>query len=381
MEQKNGLDLLYYFEPHNTFKIDTHINILNLIQEVSGSMTNQHVYLVDRTGLFKGKYRTKNEFPFAYKSCVETYEEILHSRAQAILKQADKITVSWSGGIDSTVALIALMKNASSLDRIKIAFELRSLKENPVLFKMIKNKIRYELVDGHMSRYKIDEDELFVVGEPEKMWMRTDDLETSLFESLPWKKSIEIQFENHFLLKHSHIRDFLFQRLEEHIKYSPIPIKSYDQLKWWIRISLKYDNGLKRYWKFFKKGNDQIKRRIGFFSDDRFVNWAITNRNKEDVSQRKEPMKKFIYDFDRNEDYYHNKKNEDSAWYINSLDEGFRKHRYDIRSLIAHDEIVLFVDENYKEYTLKDKAKKMFINTHNDREWVVINKDWYDGKL
>src|SRR5215831_1311386 len=78
----------------------------------------QLVAPVDRTDTIAFPVRTKSVFPLPEMRIMDrSYGEVCNERANELLLKADTLDVPiylfWSGGVDSTVALISLLKNAA----------------------------------------------------------------------------------------------------------------------------------------------------------------------------------------------------------------------------------------------------------------------------
>ena len=74
------------------------------------------VAIVDRTETIKLPVNVHNMFPLPkFRILTKTYEEICNERAKELLSKADsmgtRLYVLYSGGIDSTLVVISLLKN------------------------------------------------------------------------------------------------------------------------------------------------------------------------------------------------------------------------------------------------------------------------------
>ena len=57
-----------------------------------------------------------------------------------------------------------------------------------------------------------------------------------------------------------------------------------------------------------------LENRLPFFNDVEFQKWSIKQIGNTQVrNENKEIVKKYIFDFDKNADYYHNKTKESSS--------------------------------------------------------------------
>src|SRR5438128_1007333 len=77
---------------------------------------------MDRTGTIKIPFRTKTFCPVpTLRPISKSFDEICNERACELLERAEKLDVLlyvfWSGGIDSTLVLVSLLKNATPAQR------------------------------------------------------------------------------------------------------------------------------------------------------------------------------------------------------------------------------------------------------------------------
>ena len=106
----------------------------------------------------------------------KTFAEVCDDAAIEIIKGDMPIDVAWSGGIDSTAALVALLKAGIDLDRLtilmlpetpgtrRLPFRCGSVAEYPEFFKKyINGKIQWRMVKD--VRQEICSDRLMLTGE------------------------------------------------------------------------------------------------------------------------------------------------------------------------------------------------------------------------
>src|SRR3989344_4156020 len=80
---------------------------------------------IDRTGTIVVPFHHASIFPIPTLRPSKSYEEICNDRAIELLRRADALDttayVFWSGGIDSTLALISLLKHATLAQKARLA--------------------------------------------------------------------------------------------------------------------------------------------------------------------------------------------------------------------------------------------------------------------
>ena len=129
------------------------------------------VVIVDRTKTIKVPVHTKILFPIPkFRLMSKTYEEICNERAIELLNKADTMKVSlcvfYSGGIDSTLVMVSLLKNATEEQKKNIVVLLseESISENPNFYKeYIQGKLKVE--SSANFPYIVGTNALLVTGE------------------------------------------------------------------------------------------------------------------------------------------------------------------------------------------------------------------------
>ena len=71
-------------------------------------------------------------------------EDLMNERAYEIIDSYEHIGVSYSGGVDSTGVLVALLKNLNDLSRLHVLYSDKSIEEYPDFYEILKNKIPSE---------------------------------------------------------------------------------------------------------------------------------------------------------------------------------------------------------------------------------------------
>ncbi|MEL6276726.1 MAG: hypothetical protein AAFU03_16630, partial [Bacteroidota bacterium] len=101
-----------------------------------------------------------------------SFADICDQTAKSILAEAEatnrKIQLLWSGGIDSTVALAALLKNGEKetlLRRVEVLLSMQSINEYPHFFRQfILHQLPYRVIHPPITKH-FAEDKLIVTGE------------------------------------------------------------------------------------------------------------------------------------------------------------------------------------------------------------------------
>lgn len=252
----------------------------------------------------------------------KTFEEICERTASEITQKTPNktIRVLWSGGIDSTVALISLikdLKNKDQVPRLKILLSKESINEFPSFYKHeIENRIVYQLIRDTIYNH-IDDDEISVTGEHGDQLFGSDKLKYAVETGeayRPYQDVLEY-FISRKLGTEKHTTSII-DYLSPQLKYSPVKIDTFYDYLWWMNFSMKWQNvSLRLIYGLNKSHKDLNKSIIHFFQNTEFQNWSISNHDKKikkEWKSYKYVAKKYIYDFHKNHDYFVNKEKEPS---------------------------------------------------------------------
>lgn len=251
-----------------------------------------------------------------------SFGEICQIRAQEIVESSGSrtIRVFWSGGIDSTVALISLiqyLREKENVQQLKVLLSQESIAEYPTFFKdEIEHKLDYTLIEGTIYDH-INTQEVNVTGEHGDQLFGSDKLKYAILsyeayrpytEVLPYYMSRKLGTEKYT----QSIIDFI----EPQLKKSPIPIHTYYDYLWWMNFSLKWQNvSLRLLYGLDRTYEDLNRNFFHFFQSVEFQNWSISNHDKKiikDWNTYKYVAKDYIYTFHKDDEYLKNKEKEPS---------------------------------------------------------------------
>jgi hypothetical protein len=271
--------------------------------------------------------------------CDESAANIL---AEA-MENSRQIRVFWSGGIDSTVALVALMRGATARDRsgmIEVLVSTESVKEYPYFFKHhVDSKYTTTLVKPPLSQF-LDPQKLNVTGE----------MGDQLFGSYLLREFVDagiahISYQDilPFVLTKKlgkpKFAEQLMRYLHPQILRCPVRLETLFDYYWWINFSLKWQQVALRLQVFRQeqiREVDAVTRH--FFRGHEFQNWALNHPEDRgtvtDWRAYKRVGKKYIHDFTGDDDYLAQKTKEPSLKMVM-----FNAGRRDtLRSLVYMDE-------------------------------------------
>jgi len=328
----------------------------NLLQRTS--------YLVDRTGTTESLLSTQLHQRFSIPLCGWggkfdlNWEETNCSRALEIENQSANYRDTyffWSGGIDSTNALVAIIKNCSEdfKKNLVIACNDDSIWENPFFYQHhIKDRFTRRINSTEFEIQTAVRDSLAITG----------DHMSRLFGSnmfLNWSKwhagnnpkvkdatDSVIDFFSH-MIGDRETAAWYFQIICDSIKNNDLEIETVHDWLWWVEFNWAW---ISDYYYHLRSASQELDDawlqkynqnfRAWYGSDD-FQRWALSNdiSNKYDLRHNliKKAAKEYIFEFDKNQWYYHFKPRMSSmprsfkprvnhdVWAVSSDDRIFRK--------------------------------------------------------
>lgn len=327
------------------------------------------------------------------------FSEITDQRAidiKNLINQYDnKFAIMYSGGIDSTLVVCSLIKNLNKteLKNISICTSTHAIIENPRFFSIyIKDK--FEILDSSKLKYDdliekgyrpITADEgdcifgtLFGIDFYRNYDFLISKVSSNIRHKLQHIKnpiSSDTHYSNYkdllieyFSLPHN--RNFgkrYYEKIDENIKSSGVPVTSLHDFFWWLIFNLKYVNCGIRGAVFY---NDRLNCRsviydhiINWFTTVDYQQWSMVNNNngkkiQDTVSSYKIESKKYIFEFDQNEWYFKYKIKLESLGHIVAFQ--------DLKniSIDQRPNARFGLDQNFKVLYIDDQETQEFIRNH-----------------
>jgi hypothetical protein len=292
-----------------------------------------NVSMIDRTNTIKMPFNFKIydgfEMPNCDPSFNQTYEQCCDARAIELItlsRQLNKpITVLYSGGIDSTLVLISLIKNCPKneiKDRVIVSLSLDSINENPNFYH---NYIRknFNIISSDAIGSLLDGSSIILGGEHNDQLFGSD-LIGKIYREFdydqvgkPYSRDFITRW---FILKGMSIEsaNIWFDLLDNQIKtVAQCEITSNFHFFWWLNFCFKWQSV------FFRilARLDINKRTVitkdfvttyfhHFYSTKEFQLWSMVNNDKKLIDNwntYKYEAKQVIYNFNHDHDYRDNK--------------------------------------------------------------------------
>jgi len=319
--------LVYYNSESVTAEENSHLPGIALFSNYF-KLYNKNVMPIDRSGTIRVPVKTASLFPLPeMRPFSKTFEEICNERAAELLKRADalnaRLRVFYSGGIDSTLALISFLKCAtpSQKKNIVVMMNENSISENPSFYREhIYGKLAVD--SSQLFPYLIGGDDLIVNGEHGDQLFGADVFQNVIAAfgpdviHRPYDRAMFFEFYDKKISDRG-TTDFFLDMFERIKDAAPIDIKTNYEFTWWLNFTLKWQNVTMRMLPFVAKRNlpsvtrEYMDTRFEpFYRTDDFQLWSMLNPDKkikETWNTYKYAAKDVIFAFTRDESYHANK--------------------------------------------------------------------------
>lgn len=372
-------DKLIFWTPQFTEVLyDDHLTFS--LSDLAGGMISGNA--IDRTGMFDEKVVSEIISPVPSVENVKNKEfsDICLEQANEILLRDLPINIYWSGGIDSTVLLIALVQVASDInrtDQLSVRLQPDAIDEYPLFYEKYIKKMNYKILDNISFRRDVNfDDQIVVTGEcGDQLFGHT--ILMSFFDEkdLPWETIFD---DNKYFTYRTHrppwlktaakelmtskkLREFYREKLKVHIKSCPFEIVTIFDLYWWCNFIFKWNGALFEMFNYDLTFNkEHFKNDYPFFKSVDFQIWSLLNHDKKirgEFKTYKYIMKDFIYEFTKDADYRDNKEKERSGGkQFDSIVNTYQKRA----ELTRTNQTIMAIDDKFNPICMYD------IFTHND---------------
>jgi hypothetical protein len=267
---------------------------------------------VDRTSTVTGPFAFAVQRPWQAPTFNGDLEQVFEHRVKTLVNSGKTLNLCWSGGIDSTSMVVAFLKHAKNIDQLRVCYCTYTLYENRDFFEFLtKNYPTLEMLDISGDVY-LDTvfDGIMVNGHGGDEF--TASLDESFFDAVgyeglhqPWQT----------LIKDPVLQEFC----TEYFKLAQRSIDTVLEARWWFYAATKSQVYAPRDSVFATNASTSA-----FFDCQEFEDYMWHNTDKiiagNDYRLYKEFLKKYIYEFDQNDNQYTLAKKVNSPqfiWYTN----------------------------------------------------------------
>ena len=261
----------------------------------------------------------------------KSFADVVCERAEEIWDMDKPVRLWWSGGIDSTTALVAFLKTMNShTDLLIVYMSVESIKENPNMYELLLKlcetgwsglnvEIQWNDASNIFDFKNFSDGSINVTGEPgDPCWgtyvveHHIDDLNKPWQDIFEWEDSNLIYREDDYRCDYH--RPKFIEFAENFAKKCPFEVKNAFDFTWWVAFALKWQWIATRIYPKIPNPSNWYNL-IGFYNCDILQIWSIVNhdlKHKGTWKTYKWPAKEFIYNYNKDADYRDHKVKEKS---------------------------------------------------------------------
>ena len=293
----------------NLQKINGFTNHNHLVDINAVFSTYPHGDIVDRTSTVPNPFKFKIQRPWIIPTSYRSFDHVMEHRVNEYLAQDQLLNLCWSGGHDSTSLVIAFLKHAPNLDQLRILYSPHSIYENREFFEFLQTQYpQLEMLDISGEVYLTTQFEGHVIT-----GHGGDEFTASLDGSFVDKIGIDALYGSwqDYFHKAGQSQD-LIDFAEMYFAKSGKSINTVLEARWCYyslaksQIYAITDNSF-----LANQASYTEQSMSGFFECEEFENYMY--HNTDQILDRrygylgyKQFLKEYIYEFDKNENYYTN---------------------------------------------------------------------------
>ncbi len=267
------------------------------------------------------------------------FSDITDKRALELLDKSrnfERVYLFWSGGIDSTLILCAILKNWShaDLEKLHIVLNKYSIEENLFVYNTyIREKIKTVPTDKFFSgEINLDHNSVYVDGNvgDTVTYLCLDYFDNAYpgYYNKPWRSNINVLVEFFSTYMDTQYGYEMYKRVVRSLNANNLEVETIYDFLWWITFNWLHDKLLYNIlWQYtpcvFSNENFNTQQFLEenmfqWFNSEDYQNWTVSTigtdlRIRDSISTNKYSFKKYIYDFNKDYDYFLNKLKERST--------------------------------------------------------------------
>jgi hypothetical protein len=264
------------------------------------------------------------------------FTEITDARAIELLARSNaysSVLLFYSGGIDSTTILCAIIKNWAKADLAKVTIVMNqySIDENKNMFdNYINGKFTVVSTDEYFTECKMNNDTLYITGALGDSLISDENNMTVYDQLYPntytarWRDNIDNLLAYFAIRSDPTIARYVVDTVIQSLSNFKFEVETVYEFFWWITFNWGWNIELYQLvWYWHLSTNTNTKQ---FLEENHFIwlntvdyqDWAIatigtTLMMGDNIRMAKYSMKKYIYDFNHDLEYFLTKTNEGSV--------------------------------------------------------------------
>lgn len=304
-----------------------------------------------------------------YPSSNKTFEELCFLRAEEIRSWNIPVFVQYSGGTDSSTALISMLRSwpKEDLNRLHVLMSIDSVLEFPEFWPEVRDTFKGRIFDVREEGKWFHDRGVVITGEAGDQVFGSivmNDLVTfhgneAIHEE--WHKKLPNILVKNFRSKEEFF--VWFEYIQQTIEKCPFKLNSAFDVAWWLNYTNKLQSvAFRGLTKDTTIAKTYLEKNISFYLTKDFLRWSLDNHDKkimETYLSYKWPAKKFIHKYTAIEEHWKRPKigSLDFIWQrIEAKDLTHFEYATPIKPL-KYKPTQLAIDENFDYVSEKDIHK------------------------
>lgn len=250
---------------------------------------------------------------------------------ESLSEKFKNVYLFWSGGIDSTVILSAILKNwkQQSLEKLIVVLNSFSIEENQSMYeKHIHNKLSTVSTDKFFSgEINFSHDNLYVDGNAADTLSATImfyefDKRFPNYYSKPWKQHVNVLIKFFSEYEDLNYGQYMYKKVVKSLIKNNFEVETIFDFLWWMGFNWIHDRNLHCIlWQytpcFFADPSISVQRFLEenmfqWFNSNDYQDWRVSAVGTNEIignsiSEHKLAFKKYIFDFNKDDNYFYYK--------------------------------------------------------------------------
>lgn len=269
------------------------------------------------------EWTTKNDPILAVPSERLVLSEIVDVRAHAILSEHANgdVVVSWSGGVDSTAVICALLKNGLPTNRLHVVCAESSPEEYPWFYRhLIDRGVRVTVTDKLVITLNELECSVIVNGWcADQLFGSNIHLRDLSLYNAPWVDALRSMFEQSRINLSARSYEYLEAVYTDYAKRLGFPIEQWCEFAWLFNFGVKWTY-VQHDQNLALAGGKNAGKAVAFFDTQDFQRYSmqrfdrLRERNVNKLNRfYKRQLKQYIYEYTNDSEYF-NHKGKRNSW-------------------------------------------------------------------
>lgn len=237
--------------------------------------------------------------------------DICNTRAQELLAKNEPITVSWSGGVDSTAILCSLLCNGIQKDQLHILHAASSVVEYPWLHKKLTEEgYHLEQREDIATAFNDVKEGLLVTGWcADQLFGSNIHLRNLNLYNLPWMDGVAQALKDRGIRVSQKSYEVIEAAWSNYAKQLGFNMEQFCEFAWIYNFGCKWSYVSQDAYLATNLAENR-NRIVNFFEDIRFQRWSVAQYDHiKDVNVNriqkfyKQPLKRYIYEYTGDPDY------------------------------------------------------------------------------